>query len=90
VDMALAGRPDLVLMDMSMPELNGLEATRRIRGETGPQPVIIALTANAFDSDRAACLDAGMDGFLSKPVRRAELLAGMARHLRQRQREAAE
>ncbi|MGD9864267.1 MAG: ATP-binding protein [Pseudodonghicola sp.] len=90
VDMALAGRPDLVLMDMSMPELNGIEATRRIRGETGPQPVIIALTANAFDSDRAACLDAGMDGFLSKPVRRAELLAGMARHLRQRQRQAAE
>ncbi|MDK3016808.1 ATP-binding protein [Pseudodonghicola flavimaris] len=84
VDKTLEDRPDLVLMDMSMPELNGIEATRRIRAEADHQPVIIALTANAFDSDRAACLEAGMDGFLSKPVRRAELLSGMARQLRLR------
>jgi len=81
VDLALACKPALILMDMSMPELNGLEATRRIRAEAEVQPVIIALTANAFDSDRAACLDAGMDGFLTKPVRRAELLSCMAAHM---------
>ena len=81
VTKTLVGRPDLVLMDMSMPELNGIEATRRIRAEAGYRPVIIALTANAFDSDRDACLEAGMDGFLTKPVRKAQLLAGMAQHL---------
>lgn len=81
VDKALAQRPDLMLMDMSMPELSGIEATRLIRAEADHQPVIIALTANAFDSDRAACLDAGMDGFLSKPVRRSDLLAVMAQQL---------
>ncbi|WP_165978794.1 ATP-binding protein [Antarcticimicrobium luteum] len=73
----LKTHPDIVLMDMSMPRLNGIEATRRIRAEAGKQPVIIALTANAFDSDKEACLGAGMDGFLTKPVRRAELLRGM-------------
>jgi len=81
VEKTLTQRPDLVLMDMSMPELSGIEAARRIRAEADHQPVIIALTANAFDSDRAACLEAGMDGFLSKPVRRADLLAGMAEQL---------
>lgn len=81
--------PDLVLMDMSMPELSGIEAARRIRADADRQPVIIALTANAFDSDRAACLEAGMDGFLSKPVRRSELLDCMARQLRKHQAEPA-
>ncbi|MDX2484696.1 MAG: ATP-binding protein [Pseudodonghicola sp.] len=77
IDQTLADRPDIVLMDMSMPLLSGIEATRRIRAEAEKQPVIIALTANAFDSDKAACLEAGMNGFLTKPVRRAELLSGM-------------
>jgi len=77
VEKTLKGRPDIVIMDMSMPELSGIEATRRIRAEAAVQPVIVALTANAFDCDRAACLDAGMDAFLTKPVRRAELLAGL-------------
>lgn len=69
--------PDLVFMDMSMPVMSGIDATREIRAGGGRQPVIIALTANAFDSDREACLDAGMDGFLSKPVSRADLLAAL-------------
>ncbi len=73
--------PDLIFMDMSMPVVDGLEATRRIRAAAGPQPVIVALTANAFDSDRDACRDAGMEGFLAKPVRRADLLACLLRHV---------
>ena len=73
----LDDQPDIVLMDMSMPLLSGIEATRLIRGEAEKQPVIIALTANAFDTDKTACLEAGMDGFLTKPVRRVELLSCM-------------
>jgi signal transduction histidine kinase/CheY-like chemotaxis protein len=63
---------DVVLMDWQMPVMDGLECTRRMRlGEAGPQGItlpIIALTANAFSEDRVACMAAGMNGFLSKPV----------------------
>ncbi|MBS2034481.1 response regulator [bacterium] len=76
---------DLVLMDMQMPEMNGLEATCHIRDrerETGrPRSMIVALTARAQDSDRSACLQAGMDGYLTKPLHSSELseiLAGIA------------
>ena len=48
--------------------------------KNGARPVILALTANAFESDRTACLAAGMDGFLTKPVRRADLIEAMTRH----------
>jgi len=73
-----AGRGyDLILMDMQMPEIDGLEATRRIRAaeiEAGEKPVpILALTANAAEDDRAACLNAGMDGILVKPLDRQRL-----------------
>lgn len=68
---------DLVLMDVNMPEVDGIEATRRIRAAenergAGRTP-IIALTANAFDEDRDACVTAGMDGFLPKPLDRERL-----------------
>ena len=61
---------NLILMDMMMPEMDGLEATRWIRkNKMGRQPVIIALTANAMEEDRDRCLEAGMDGYMAKPIR---------------------
>ncbi len=70
VKAAADGGFDLVLMDMEMPELSGVEATRRIRalpGATGRVP-IIAMTANAMEGDRERCAEAGMNGFVSKPI----------------------
>ncbi|MCT8158815.1 PAS domain-containing hybrid sensor histidine kinase/response regulator [Pseudoruegeria sp. SHC-113] len=78
-------RPDLILMDLSMPECTGIEATEAIRAEeaggTQPATPIVALTANAFDSDRAACEAAGMNGFLTKPIKRDTLFTEIARHI---------
>jgi CheY-like chemotaxis protein len=72
---ATAARPyDVVLMDVQMPDMDGLEATRRIvAATTGPRPWIVALTANVMDADREACAAAGMDDFLAKPIRPQEL-----------------
>lgn len=72
---------DLVLMDIHMPEMDGLAATRQIRREWPPErmPRIIAMTANAFRSDREQCFAAGMDDYVSKPIRIAELQAAIAR-----------
>lgn len=91
-DAALAaGAPyDLVLMDVQMPHLDGIEATRKIREResvrSGHRTTILALTANALIDDRHACFEAGMDGFLVKPLDRerlADALAGLtaARHV---------
>ncbi len=79
-------QPDVILMDISMPKLNGHEATRQIRKEpTCASIVIIALTANAFQSDKDECIAAGMDGFLTKPIKKRDLLKGIAEYAPKRQ-----
>ena len=72
---------DLVLMDMQMPEMDGLQATRRIRADLRPdrQPHIIAVTANAMKGDRERCIEAGMDDYISKPLRKEDLQAALQR-----------
>ena len=78
-----AGAPyDVILMDLHMPDMDGLEATRRIRAAEGasgaPRMPIVALTANAFSEDREACIAAGMDDFLVKPLDRERLADALA------------
>jgi CheY-like chemotaxis protein len=71
---------NVVLMDVQMPELDGLEATRRIRAQWPERKLhIIAMTANAMAGDREACLAAGMNDYVSKPIRVAELAAALGR-----------
>jgi two-component system, sensor histidine kinase and response regulator len=75
---------DLVLMDVQMPEMDGLEATREIRATDRPDVAripIIALTANAMQGDQERCLSAGMDDYLSKPVKPADLTSALDRWL---------
>ena len=76
LDMLAPGRHALILMDMQMPVMDGLSATRRIREQPAYRHVpIIALTANALGEDREACLQAGMDGYLAKPIEPEALYA---------------
>lgn len=72
---------DIILMDVQMPDIDGLAAARRLRAAPppGPRPWIIALTANAMEGDREQCLAAGMDDYLSKPVRGPDLAAVLER-----------
>jgi PAS domain S-box-containing protein len=81
LDMALAQPFDCVLMDVQMPEIDGLEATRRLRESLGPErlPYIVAMTANAMAGDREACLSAGMHDYIAKPVQLASLSEALAR-----------
>lgn len=74
VDMVDNANYDLVLMDIKMPVMDGLQATRLIK-ERHPELPVVALTANAFDSDRTMAEQAGCSGFLSKPVNRDECMA---------------
>ena len=79
---ALERQPyDVVLMDVQMPELDGLDATRRIVGQWPPEtrPHIIAMTANALPEDREACFAAGMNDYVAKPIRAEELAAALKR-----------
>ena len=79
VDMANQQTYDVILMDVQMPEIDGLEATRIIRQGMVIQPTIIAMTANAMKEDKDECLKAGMDDFLSKPVKLEELVNMLAK-----------
>ena len=72
---------DIVLMDVQMPNVDGLTATRRIRAADHAQPRIIAMTANAMAGDREVCLASGMDDYLSKPIDLDRLGAVLARNV---------
>lgn len=76
IGMAAAQDFDLIFMDVQMPVLDGLSATREIRA-TGSTVPIVALTANAFEEDRQACLSAGMNSYLTKPVTEEKILKGL-------------
>jgi signal transduction histidine kinase/CheY-like chemotaxis protein len=84
VNKALQNPYDIILMDVQMPEMDGYEATRRIRRaeySTGEHRIIVAMTAHSMESDRRACLDVGMDDYLSKPVQRNRLAAMLSKWL---------
>lgn len=74
-------RFDLVLMDVQMPDMDGLETTRRIRSvEASAGLPVVALTASAFEQDRKECMDAGFTDFLTKPIRLPDLEKAILKH----------
>ena len=82
VEMALHEQPDLILMDISLPGIDGVEATQRIKSFEGTQHIpVIALTANAMRGDRERFLAAGCDDYLSKPISMSELLEMLHKYL---------
>jgi CheY-like chemotaxis protein len=80
VELAESEKPDLILMDIKMPVMDGLEATRQIKAKNPDLP-IIALTANAFDSDRHAAFEAGCNDFIPKPVNAEKCIQTIAKYI---------
>jgi CheY-like chemotaxis protein len=82
VSLAREARPDLILMDIGLPELDGWEATRRIKADaTTRQIPVVALTAHALAEHRQQAIAAGCDGYLAKPVEPREVVAEVRRHI---------
>jgi len=79
---------DVILMDIQMPEIDGLEATRIIRRQLMKQPVIIAMTANAMQEDKEACLQAGMNDYISKPINLDEIMLLLQKYAEQIHKQA--
>lgn len=75
LDAVAVKKYDIILMDMQMPEMDGLEATRCIRKQLTGQPIIVAMTANAMVEDKDSCLQAGMDDYMSKPMKLTEIIS---------------
>ena len=91
VEMTQTQAPDLVLMDMSLPVLDGWEATRRLKADTATRHIpVIALTAHAMSSDREKAIEAGCDDYDTKPVELTRLLAKIEALLRGRKMASAE
>ncbi|GAB4512294.1 MAG: response regulator [Anaerolineae bacterium] len=83
IRVATTEKPDLILMDVNLPDMDGLEVTRILKTEHNLKDVpIIALTANAMVGDREKALEAGCDGYLPKPISKADLVATVAEYLR--------
>ena len=82
LSMAASEKPDLILMDMSLPVIDGWEATRRLKAAPDTQAIpIIGLTAHAMAGDAEKCLEAGCDGYDTKPVELSRLLEKIDKHL---------
>ena len=79
IDKAAAEYPDLILMDINLPDIDGLEATARLKSSPGLSHIpVVALTANAMHGDRERFLSAGCDGYIPKPITKYELLSTIA------------
>ncbi|GAB5494373.1 MAG: response regulator [Phototrophicaceae bacterium] len=82
VDLAKSALPSAVLIDINLPNINGLEVAKRLKADSTTSHIpLIALTANAMYGDRQRCLDAGCDDYLAKPISRKELLDLLREHL---------
>jgi two-component system, cell cycle response regulator DivK len=82
LETAINEHPDLILMDINLPDIDGLEVTARLKDNAGTSAIpIIALTANAMVGDREKALEAGCDGYLPKPISRQDLLSTVKEYI---------